>query len=78
MWLVDLVIAFTLLEGVGLSLRHRLTGQGLPPRQLLPNLAAGLCLLIGLRLMLAGVGEWALAACLAGSGVAHLVDLRQR
>ncbi len=76
--LVDLVIAFTLLEAAFLVLRHRLSGCGPAPGLVLPNLASGFCLLLAVRVALAG-GDWVwLAACLAGSGVAHAADVIRR
>jgi hypothetical protein len=76
--LVDFVIGLTVLEAVVLTWRRRRTGRGPEPSRLLPNLASGLCLLIGLRLALAGLGGVWIAACLAGSGVAHVLDMRAR
>ena len=77
-WLVDLAIALTLAEAAFLVLRHRQTGRGSSPALVLPNLAAGAFLLIGLRAALAGGGFVWIAACLAGSGIAHALDLRAR
>lgn len=58
--------------------RHRLTGRGPAPRDILPSLAAGLCLAVALRLALGGVeGMWILA-CLVGAGIAHMLDMRAR
>lgn len=47
---------------------------------LLAHLGAGLALMVALRLTLAGAGLWPVAACLACSGIAHVVDsgLRRR
>ncbi len=76
--LLDLVIAVLLLEIAALLAWHWRTGRGLAPRALLPNLLAGLCLMLGLRAVQAGGhGAW-LVAALAASGLAHLVDMRQR
>ena len=78
-WLIDLVIAMTLLEGVLLAAYHRLTGRGVAPRDLLPALASGLVLMLALRAAMGGAagGAW-LAAALLASGLAHALDLRRR
>jgi len=47
-------------------------------RLLAGNLLAGGCLLLALRFALVGGAWWLVAACLAGSLLAHLLDLRQR
>jgi len=46
--------------------------------QLTGNLLAGGCLLLALRFALIAAAWWMVAACLAGSLVAHVLDLRQR
>ncbi len=46
--------------------------------QLAGNLLAGGCLLLALRFALTGAAWWIVAACLAGSLLAHLLDLKQR
>ena len=76
--LPDLVIAVLLLEMVLLLVWHHRTGAGLAPRALLPNLLAGLCLMLALRAALVGAHVAWLALALAGAGAAHGVDLRQR
>lgn len=76
--LVDLAIGFTLLEALVLAWLHRRTGRGLGPRQFVPNLAADLALMLGLR---AAAGDAALpwvAAALVASGLAHALDLARR
>lgn len=75
---VDAVLLLVMVEAVALALWHRRTGRGPEPRHLLPNLAAGFCLLLALRLGLTGGGSATLALCLAGALVAHLADLRIR
>jgi hypothetical protein len=76
--LLDAVISLLLLEIAGLLLWHRRTGAGPPPGALLPNLLAGLCLMLALRAALAGAHPGWLALALAGAGAAHLLDLRAR
>ena len=70
--IVDAILALTLLEGA-LLLRWR----RLPARALLPNLAAGLLLMLALRAALAECTVCVLLA-LAGAGIAHAFDLAFR
>ena len=76
--LLDLAIAAVALEIAALWWWHRRTGRGLAPRRVLPNLLAGLCLMLALRAVLGGAPVWWMAAALAGSGLAHVADLRGR
>ena len=76
--LLDVVISVLLLEIVLLLAWHRRTGGGVAPRALLPNLLAGLCLMLALRAALTGAHAAWLALALAAAGAAHLFDLRQR
>jgi len=76
---VDLILAGVLVEAcVLLALRLR-TGRGVAGPALVVNLAAGACLLIALRLVLAGDDHrgWA-AASLLLSLLAHVADLALR
>jgi hypothetical protein len=74
--LIDIILLLVALEIVFL---HSLRSRGAPAlATLLPNLLAGACLLLALRLAL-GQASWVwLALALAASLVAHLLDLRQR
>lgn len=71
--LVELVLVASLIELLWL-LAWRPAGRA----QLLPNLIAGLCLALALRLGLGGAGVAWVAPCLAAAGVCHLLDLRAR
>jgi hypothetical protein len=76
--LIDLAIAITLLEGVALAAFHWRTGRGMAPGDFLPNLAAGVMLMVALRAGLtAAGGGWVLGALML-AGLAHLADLRRR
>jgi hypothetical protein len=80
--IVDLILVFVAIETAGLALlaRHhaKLGSKFGPVSALLPNLASGACLLLALRVALGG-GWWGwIALCLAGSLVAHLLDLASR
>ncbi|MGI4976647.1 MAG: hypothetical protein ACRYG6_06865 [Janthinobacterium lividum] len=75
---VDLILLLVLAEAAALLALHRATGRGPRPAALLPNLAAGACLLLALRFGLRGAAWPVLALCLLGSLAAHLADLRAR
>lgn len=76
--LLDIVIAFTLLEIAALWLFHRRTGRGLSLRRFLPNLMAGLFLMLAVRsAMVQADWIWIVLPLLA-SAVSHALDLRQR
>ena len=77
-WLVDLVIAMTLVEGVVLAVWHRTTGRGVAPRDFVPSLASGLALMLALRTALDGPPGAGVALALLAAGAAHVVDLRRR
>lgn len=76
--LVDLVIGFTVIEGVVLAAVHRVTGRGPAAAEMAPNLAAGLCLLFALRSALAGAAAPWIALWLLTAGAAHGCDLWRR
>ena len=71
--LVDLVCLVNLGELLWLLARRP---AGL--RHCLPNLLAGLCLTLALRLGLGDAGLAWVAPCLAAAGICHLLDLRAR
>ena len=75
---IDAIIGLTVIEGGLLTLYFRATGRGVAPSQFAVNLISGLCLMLALRAALVGAGvEW-IAACVAGAGLAHALDLRRR
>ena len=71
-------MALAALELVGLGWYFRATGRGVPPRWLAANLAAGGALLVALRLAIGGAWWGWIGLALAGAGLAHAVDMRQR
>lgn len=76
-WMIDAVIALTVLEAAWLLWRSR-RPRALAPADFVPNLLAGLCLMLALR-ALASAASWPwLAACLAAAGLSHLLDMRRR
>jgi hypothetical protein len=76
--LIEIVIAVTLIEAVALTVYHRVTGNGVAPKEFGANLVAGLCLMLALRGVLAGNGWGWTALLLVGSGLAHGSDLWRR
>ena len=76
--IVDLVIAFTLVECAALVLYHRSTGKGVAPRDFLMNMASGLCLMLALRCLVRDAGAFWAALCLLAAGLAHAADLWMR
>ena len=76
-WLVDGVVGILVVEVLLLALARRHL-PGLPTlSSMVPNLAAGLCLVLAVRSALAQQ-TLPVMACLAGAGVAHVFDLRGR
>jgi hypothetical protein len=76
--LVDFILVVAVLEALVLLIYWSRTRRGIAPRDLLPNLFAGVFLLLALRATLAGSG-WMLASFfLAAAGLAHLADVTQR
>jgi hypothetical protein len=76
--LIDFVIALTVLEALALAAYHGRTGRGMAPRDFLPNLAAGLALMLALRAGLSAAGWPWVAAGLMAAGLLHAADLRAR
>jgi hypothetical protein len=72
---VDLIIAFTVLEGLALAWYFRATGRGVAPGRFGINLVSGLCLMFALRSALAGAGWAWIASGLLAAGLAHGIDL---
>ena len=76
--LVDVIILGMALEAAVLVALWRRSHRGIAPRVLLPNLAAGACILVAMRVGLSGGWwPWALPPLL-GALVAHVTDLRRR
>ncbi len=77
-WLIDLVIGALLVEWLLLWLAHRLYAFGPPPADLAAGLAAGLVLMLALRLNLGERIDAITWLLVASSGVLHVIDLARR
>ena len=76
--LVDFILVVVVLEAVAFWLYWSRARRGIAPLDLLPNLCAGVFLLLALRTTHAGSG-WLLASLfLAAAGLAHLTDVYRR
>ncbi len=75
---VDVVLAAFVVEFVLLARLGRRLERWPGMRPLLPNLAAGLLLVLALRAAIHGAGTASIGAFLLLAGVAHALDLLQR
>jgi len=75
---VDLALFVMAAEGLALIAYHRRTGRGIAPGNLAGYLLSGGCLLLALRVVLAGAWPGWIALWLTAALAAHLADLRQR
>jgi len=73
----DLILAGMALEAIGLVGFHRLRSRGVPPARLLPNLLSGACLLLAMRVGVAGAWWGWVSLSLLGALAFHLADLRR-
>jgi hypothetical protein len=76
--LVDLVIAFTLVECIALVLYHRASGKGVAPRDFLANMVSGVCLMLALRSLVHDAGAAWIVLSLLAAGIAQGSDLWMR
>jgi hypothetical protein len=76
--IVDLILGFTVLEGIALLAWRRKTGRGLAAPDVLSMLLPGMCLLVALRCTMVGAWWGWTATCLLASLVTHLADLGRR
>lgn len=75
---IDWILALVAVEALALALFHRLTGCGVPLADLWANLASGACLLLALKAAMNDAPWIWIAAPLAASLFAHLLDLSRR
>jgi hypothetical protein len=78
LWLLDLVLAITLLEFAVLALRQRRSRQGLGPLDLAYSLAPGFLLMLALRLTHPVGLAPGVMLCVALAGVVHAADFYRR
>ena len=76
--IVDLMLAFIVLEIVALLLIRRFTGSGIATLPLLTNIGAGTSLMLALRADLTDAGWTWIAFFLVAALVFHVSDLAQR
>jgi hypothetical protein len=76
--LVDIAIAWMLVEALVVGAGYLRRGQPALARWSFANAAAGLMLLLAARVALSGLGLGPLALCLAGALAAHLIELAWR
>ncbi len=76
--IVDLMLAFIVLEIVALVLIRRFTGRGIATLPLLTNIGAGTSLMLALRADLTGAGWTWIAFFLVAALIFHVSDLAQR
>jgi hypothetical protein len=76
--IVDIVLALTAAEAIGVVWYARRTGRGPAPAAFLGNLLSGICLMLALRVALVGAWWGWIGLCLVGALAAHLGDLRRR
>ncbi len=75
--IVDVILAGMAVEAIFLVLLHRRTGRGVRPGDALSNIGSGACLLIAMRLALAGAWWGFVGLSLAGALVGHVMVLRR-
>lgn len=75
---VDLALLIVAIEALLVFGWWRATGQGPAPLDWMPNLAAGVLLMVALRLASVDAALAWIVLCLSSSGVAHGVDLVRR
>jgi hypothetical protein len=76
--IVDLILAFTLIEAAIVLAHHRRTGLGVMPGDFVSNLLSGICLMLALRCALSGAGWIWIGFWLFGALLAHMYDLNRR
>lgn len=76
--LVDLVLLIVILEAGVLVAYFLFKRRGIPLADLLPNLFAGVFLLLALRTVIVGGGWMTACVYLAAAGLSHVIDLKRR
>lgn len=76
--IVDIMIAFVIIEVVVLLAYERVSGRGVAPYALLVNVGAGGSLMLALRAVYSEADWTIVAACLVAALVFHTLDIIQR
>ena len=76
--IIDVIIALMVLETLALSGLYKWTGRGVAPVALLPFMAAGVCLMLALRLALTDADWLPIAGLLLLAFVFHALDIALR
>jgi hypothetical protein len=76
--IVELILAFIVLEAAALLAWRARTGRGLAWIDVAANLLAGAFLLLAMRLTMAGLPWFWVAPCLLAALAAHVADLSRR
>jgi hypothetical protein len=76
--IVDAILVLMVLELAAIAVFRRMTGRGPAVVALLPNFAAGACLVLALRAALTGSNVGAVSGWLLGALIAHALDLASR
>ena len=74
---LDVILVGMVLEGVVLAALWRRRRQGVAPGILLPNLLSGMCLLLAMRLGLAGAWFGWIGLALLGALACHVADVKR-
>ena len=77
-WLLNAVIAITLLEAAALLVYRRFSGKGIALRDWGLNLLSGLCLMMAVRSAVMDAAWPITAAWLSAAGLAHGADMFSR
>jgi hypothetical protein len=75
---LDAVIALVVAEAIALGVYRSTTGRGMPPSEVVAFLGAGLAMVVGLRLWVAGASAAAFAGAMGVSLVLHVWHVAQR
>lgn len=76
--IIDAILVLVVIEMLALSALHRRNARWPSLRSLMPNLLAGVALLLAVRGALADAGPAWLSACLSVALLMHLADLAVR
>ena len=75
---VDLALAWIVIETLLIQLRKKSQNGGMPSRWTLANAAAGIMLLLALRSTLTGWDQAWFLIFMSAAGLAHLIELTSR